>query len=94
MAPVRRRHHDGRDGGGERDAQVFAEAVADRADHQLHRAVRQQVDGHHDRGRAHRHVEIGGDLRQQQIGDPHHGLRGEGDNRQQDDGAGGAAAGD
>ena len=39
-------------GGGEGDAEIFAEAVADRADHQLHRAVRQQVGGDHDRGGA------------------------------------------
>ncbi len=61
-----------------RDAEILAEAVADRADHQLHRAVRQQVDGDHDRGGADGDVEIGGDLRQQRIGHPHHGLGGEG----------------
>ena len=79
-------------GGGERDAEVFAEAVADRADHQLHRAVRQQIGGHDDRGGAHGDVEIGGDLRQQRIGRAHHGLSGKAGDRQQHDGAGGAAA--
>ena len=79
-------------GGGERDAEVFAEAVADRADHQLHRAVRQQIDGDDDRGRADGDVEVGGDLRQQRIGRAHHGLGGKGGERQQRDGAGGAAA--
>ena len=79
-------------GGGEGDAAVFAEAVADRADHQLDRAVGQQIDGHDDRGRAHRDAEIGGDLRQQRIRDPHHRLGGEGGDRQQRDGGRRAAA--
>ena len=38
--------------GGDGDAAVFAEAVADRADDELHRAVRQQIGGDHDRGGA------------------------------------------
>ena len=87
------RHHHRRHRGGEGHAAVFAEAVADRADHQLDRAVGQQIDRHHDRGRADRNAEIGRDLRQQQIRDPHHGLGGESDNGQQSDGGGGAAAG-
>ena len=85
-------HHRGRSSGGDGNAQIFADAVADRADHQLHRAVRQQIGGDHDRGRADADIEVGGDLRQQRIGDPHHGLGGEGGERQQRDGAGGAAA--
>ena len=34
-------------------------------------------------------IQIGGDLRQQRIGDPHHALGGEGGNREEDDGADG-----
>src|SRR5262244_1287728 len=70
-----------------RDRAVFAEAVADRPDDELDRAVADGVGGHHDRSLAHRGAEIGGDLRQQRIGHPHHRLARKACDREQDDGA-------
>ena len=78
--------------GGDGDAVIFAETVADRADDELHRAMREQIGGDHDRGGADGDLQVGGDLRQQRIGRAHHGLGGEGGERQKRDGAGGAAA--
>ena len=49
-------------------AGIFAEAVADRADHELHRAVGHSIGGDDDRGGADADAEVGGDLRQQRIG--------------------------
>lgn len=85
-------HHGGRERGSDGDAEILAEAVADRPDHQLHRAVRQQIGGDHDRGRADADLEVGGDLRQQRIGRPHHSLGGKARHGQKRDGADGAAA--
>ena len=66
----------------------FAEAVADRADDQLHRAVRDRVGRDDDRGGADGHADIGGDLRQQRIRHAHHRLAGKARKREQHDRAG------
>ena len=70
-------HHHRRRRGSDGNAEIFAEAVTDRADHQLHRTVRQQVDGDHDRGGAHARMQICGNLRQKRISNPHDGLGGD-----------------
>ncbi len=74
-------HQDRRHAAGCYDAGIFAETIADRADDELHRAVRQRIGGDHDRSRADADPEIGGNLWQQRIRQ-----------RQQRDGAGRAAA--
>ena len=68
-----------------RDGAVFAEPVADRADEELHRAVGERIGGDDDRGGADGGAEVGRDLRQQRVGDAHHGLAGEARDREQDD---------
>ena len=65
---------------------VFAEAVADRPDDELHRAVRQRIGRDTIEAAPTRDAEVGRDLRQQRIGDPHHRLAGEAGERQQRDG--------
>ncbi len=89
--PAEQHQHRG-GGAGRDDAGIFAEAVADRADDKLHRAVRQRIGGDHDRGRADAYAHVGRDLRQERIGDPHHRLAGKRCDRQERDGGGGAAA--
>ena len=64
------RHQHGADGAHQGDGAVFAEAVADRADDQLDRAMGEGIGRHHHGGGAHGGVEVGGDLRQQRIGRP------------------------
>ena len=71
---------------------VFPEPIAHRAGDQLHRAVRDRVGGDDDGGRADGDAEVGRDLRQQRIGRAHHGLAGEGGQREQRNGAGRTAA--
>ncbi len=85
-------HHQCGEGGGDADAEIFAEAVADRADDELHRTVRQQVKVTITRGRADGGLQIVGDLRQQRVGRAHHRLGGESRAGEQDDSAGGIAA--
>jgi hypothetical protein len=66
---------------------IFAEAVADRADDELDRAVGDRVGGD-DYGRgADAGVKIGRDLRQQRIGHPHLRLAGKAGHGKQHDGA-------
>src|SRR5215813_5324825 len=81
------RHQDRGERAHHRDGAIFAETVADRADDELDRAVADGVGGDHDRGFAHRGAEIGGDLRQQRVGHPHHRLARKACDREQDDGA-------
>ena len=79
------RHQHGADGAHQGDGAVFAEAVADRADDQLDRAVGESIGRHHHGGGADGGVEVGGDLGQQRIGHPHLRLRGEARDREQHD---------
>src|SRR5215472_6595971 len=81
------RHQDRGERAHHRDGAIFAEAVADRADDELDRAVAHGVGGDHDRGFAHRGAEIGGDLRQERVGHAHHRLARKACDREQDDGA-------
>ena len=77
-----------RAGAADRGHAVFAEAVADRPDDELHRAVHQRIGRDDDRGDADRRAQIGRDLRQQRIGRAHHRLAGEAGDGQKHDGAG------
>ena len=79
------RHQHGADRAHHGDGAVFAEAVADRADHQLDRAMGEGIGRHHHGGGAHGGVEVGSDLRQQRIGDAHLCLRGKARDREQHD---------
>ena len=87
-ASAAERHQDGGERAHDGDGAVFAEAVADRADDELDRAVGDRIGGDHDRGGADGGAEVGGDLRQQRIGDPHLRLAGKARDREQDDRAG------
>ena len=53
------RHQHGRERAHHGDGAILAEAVADRADDELDRAVAEGIGGDHDRGGAHRGAEIG-----------------------------------
>ena len=70
-----------------RDGAVFAEAIAERTDDELDRAVAHSVSSNHDGGFAHGGPEIDGDLRQERVGHPHHCLARKARDRQQHDGA-------
>ena len=79
------RHQDGADGAHHRDGAVFAEAVAERPDDELDRAMGDGIGGHHHGGGADRGVEVAGNLRQQRIRHPHLRLAGEARDREQHD---------
>jgi hypothetical protein len=79
------RHQNGPDCAGERHGPIFAEAIADGADHQLNRTMRHRIGGD-DHGRdANRGMQIGRDLRQQRIHHPDLRLAGEAGDRQEND---------
>ena len=67
---------------------IFAEPVADRADDELDRAVGDRIGGDHHGGGADGGVQVGRDLRQEQIHDPHLRLAGKARDREQHDRAG------
>lgn len=67
------------------DRIILSEPVADLAAKELDRAVRQPICSHHDRGGANGHGEVGRNLRQDRVRDPHHGLAGESREREQKD---------
>jgi hypothetical protein len=81
------RHQDRGERAHHRDRAILAEPVSDRSDDELDRAVAHGIGSDDDRGRSHRGPEIGGDLRQERVGDPHHRLAREPRARQQDYGA-------
>ena len=70
-----------------RDGAVFAEAIAERTDDELDRALADRIGRDHDGGFAHGDAEIDGDLRQQRVGHAHHCLARKARDRQQHDGA-------
>ena len=78
---------------GRRHRLAFAEPVADQAGESLRQAVGDGVGGDDGGGRTQAGAEIGGDLRQQRVGDAQRGAAGEGGERQQDDDAGERAVG-
>ena len=81
-------HRERAERAGDRDHAELAESVADRPDDELNRTMRERIGGHHDRGGADRHADVGGDLRQQGVRGAHHRLRGEAREREQRDRAG------
>jgi hypothetical protein len=82
------RHQTGADGAHHGNGAVFAEAVADRADHELDGAVGYGIGGDHHGGCTDAGMEVGCDLRQERIGDADLRLTGEAGDREQNDRAG------
>jgi hypothetical protein len=80
-------HQDGADNAGKRHGAVFAEAVADRTDNELDRAVRHRVGGDHHGRYADGGMQIGRHLRQQRVHHADLGLAGKARDSQQNDGA-------